>query len=161
MLIQDALKETGKARKEDCSIGFVMKNEKGHLIFFNEDGVADGYVVLSAIMSDNWQPYHEVKEIRPEVTGEVWENPHKEKFFTIKLEQRFHFIDEQGHCHNSHIGNLTRIFSPVEDEQSAKDKWEKVWQRQEEIDTLKMKIAELVKKDLIVCPQCFVVFKND
>jgi hypothetical protein len=96
MLIQEALKATGKARPFGVICGFAMKNEKGHLLWFNGDGAADGYATLSAILQDNWQPYREVEEIRPEKEGELWQSDGGNIFFTYMHKGELYHIFGDG-----------------------------------------------------------------
>ena len=74
MNIQEALKETGKATVEPNHLSSYVQMSNLVLMWY-EIGInnADGPVALEVILGDNWQPYHEEKEIRPEKAGELWE----------------------------------------------------------------------------------------
>lgn len=69
MKIQEALRKNGKAQREISSdraaYGEVVES---YLVWDNGDHI--GY---DGLIADDWQPYHEVKEIRPENAGELWE----------------------------------------------------------------------------------------
>ena len=84
MKIQEALKPTGKATYQgqtDVYVEIRFDNGANYLVWVNtEDNEIDGRVAgeeggrvaYEMHFKDNWQPYHEVKEIRPEKAGEVW-----------------------------------------------------------------------------------------
>lgn len=75
MNIQDALKETGKACNKDKSayVGVRFDHGANYLSWYNSHN--DEYisnVSYEAHFKDDWQPYHPIKEIRPENAGELW-----------------------------------------------------------------------------------------
>lgn len=124
MNIQDALKETGKARKEDnfAQYAFLEQSEEDprHELFWSIDGKKDGHVQYEDIFADNWQPYHEEKEIRPEKEGELWVNKFQELAHTAYRGDKLIFV-----CMNESIpvddvligmNGWTRRYPPVEDE---------------------------------------------
>lgn len=76
MKIEEALKETGKVLgpNKDAKC-YAMVSPDGPLQWFyfkdNKPACAVGFLKIT---TDNWQPYHEVKEIRPEKENEVWKH---------------------------------------------------------------------------------------
>jgi hypothetical protein len=69
MDIQDALRPTGKANMEGWDTDRYVEIKEGQ--FINTDGHK---FANACILSADWQPYHEVKEIRPERAGELWKH---------------------------------------------------------------------------------------
>ena len=83
MNIQSALVPTGKAVKggnNGCAnwqAGYKWHAERlgRRLVWCDEKGTEQlGDIDYLSIISNDWQPYHEVKEIRPEDEREVWIN---------------------------------------------------------------------------------------
>ena len=73
MKIEEALKETGKAFLEDFESSYVEINEEGYLAWYNMKNQRElDKVEFECIVDNCWQSYHEVKEIRPEKAGELW-----------------------------------------------------------------------------------------
>lgn len=70
MLIKDALKPTGKAWREMDY--YAQRDACGILKWVSKAGDYISTVALESIMADDWQPFPEEKEIRPEYTGELW-----------------------------------------------------------------------------------------
>lgn len=75
MNIQDALKSTGRAV-------LILDGEKVEYVkWFNDtlwwvnirSGACDREVRHLDILEGDWEPYHEVEEIRPEKVGELWQ----------------------------------------------------------------------------------------
>ena len=68
MIIQDALKENGRAKcNED---GYVFVDEYGILQWYDTvNNVVIAPAELNEILNSDWQPHHEKKEIRPEKAG--------------------------------------------------------------------------------------------
>lgn len=127
MNIQDALKETGEARRPNTRKGQYAYLNKD-VLFWN-DGPIEAPVLMVSIFADDWQPYHEVKEIRPEKAGELWENKESNlKFYVhewgVRLDKRdLHILWNNGPrellsnidiIHNKN--GWIRCFPHVEDE---------------------------------------------
>lgn len=73
MKIIDALKPTGKATMPHLSTNYVAVDDDDVLRYFGINTKFAGRVVsYKHIICDDWQPYHEVKEIRPKEPGETW-----------------------------------------------------------------------------------------
>ena len=76
MKVQDALKPTGKAidkRNRDAHIEVRFECGANYLIWVNnKTSEYEGRLSYEAHFIEDWQPYHEVNEIRPEKAGEVW-----------------------------------------------------------------------------------------
>ena len=74
MNIQDDLKETGKIEGNDgTGIVYAERDNAGVLMFyFKSTGKVFRPVSLNEITGIIWISYHEVKEIRPEYTQELW-----------------------------------------------------------------------------------------
>ena len=121
MNIQDALKETGKAAMGGWDTdryvfvgGGQLCNVEGHK-FAN-----------ACILKDDWQPYHEEKEIRPEKEGELWKNNVNINWFIRRAGSSrckgFQAVSEQGVCFDIkgldmvHGEGWTRLFPPVEED---------------------------------------------
>ncbi len=74
MKIDYALISTGKAHRPTDIRSYVMVDENDVLFWYGTTKNNKGaQVMLSEILGEVWQPYHEVKEIRPEKAGELWE----------------------------------------------------------------------------------------
>lgn len=88
MRIQYALKETGKARKEDNEAEYayliLTENSDRHDLVWYEKGMPSENVHYEDFLGDDWQPYHEIKEIRPEKAGELWKDDNRELYFITK-----------------------------------------------------------------------------
>lgn len=129
MNIQDALDKSKKivipgstAERNYASIG-----ESGRLRWYykRKDAPNEGgdYVSLDMILSENWQPYHEVKEIRPYAAGELWEMSSHAKFFVIADESsgvnKLCGLYGDKICIREdiiHGKDWVRLYPPVEDE---------------------------------------------
>lgn len=72
--IQDAIKETGKIQHSNLENIYAKEDEWGVLHWYSINDTSPVLVKLSDILSDNWQPYPNKKEIRPERAGELWGN---------------------------------------------------------------------------------------
>ncbi len=72
MLIQDALKETGKAKRKSWNDGAYVY-VKDDLIYLKGVGNYDKPYCSSVVLDDSWQIYQDEKEIRPEKAGELWQ----------------------------------------------------------------------------------------
>jgi hypothetical protein len=126
MIIQDALKPTGKAECDED--GYVFVDEYGILRWYDTvNNTATGAAELNEILNSDWLPYHEEEEIRPEKAGELWQQTdHNGKVTTSMTveedetirrvyESGIHDgIDEDWQIHNKN--GWTRLFPSVEDE---------------------------------------------
>jgi hypothetical protein len=133
MKVQDALEKNGKAYRVISSTSEPYAYIDGLYLVW-EDGVKVGY---EGIIAEDWLPYPEEKEIRPEKAGEVWqyeEDSHKKVTVWHKGILCFHALsrrdrpdiiyfkkddglgwfccDEPVHGKNG----WTRLYPPVEDE---------------------------------------------
>lgn len=85
MKVIDALKPTGKAYREDNFADYVMlvnnTEGSGSLLHWFNAGEDIGEVVFEDQGDDKWQPYPEVKEIRPEKAGELWYRSTDKKYY--------------------------------------------------------------------------------
>ena len=123
MNIQNALKETGKARKEDNEAKYatlIQDEDAGSRENLVWEGEKDELVHYTDIMEDNWQPYHEEKEIRPETSTELWRNKFNELAHTTYRGNELMFV-----CMNEsipvddvliEINGWTRLYSPGEED---------------------------------------------
>ena len=132
MLIQDALKPTGKAVLSG-SDDFAQEHDD-ELMWCRIAGDAIGILACVGwkdVAMNDWQPYHEEKEIKPEKAGELWEHKSHGKCFivedgsslaaqTIRGCQRFtigsdHSWDDFKDIRHNKTG-WTRLYPSVEDE---------------------------------------------
>jgi hypothetical protein len=126
MLIQEALKENGKAWFKEGRDLYARKD--GSYVHWY-DSLNDnclGEITLDNLTSDQWQPYHEVKEIRPEKAGELWgfENEMtSDNYITVwvkgggeirLIRDTFTHIVPEKVIHNKN--GWTRLYPPVEDD---------------------------------------------
>ena len=75
MNIQDALKETGKARKIVDTDNYAKLDTTDRLYWHGiDDDCKNSPVQMVSILADNWQPYHPVEQIVPREAGELWES---------------------------------------------------------------------------------------
>ena len=144
MDIQDALEPTGEARKGSnlADYAHLVKDEDSdrHSLMWVIDGKNDGNVQYEDIFEDDWQPYHEVKEIRPEKEGELWKNNVHINWFIrwvgSSRNKGLQAVSEQGVCFDVkgldmiHGKEWTRLFPPVEDESVERIEIERVAWRQ-------------------------------
>ena len=77
MIIQEALKETGKACRFGWDTDRYIHEVEGQLL-----NVEGSKFANACLLESDWQPYHEAKEIRPEKAGELWDL-RGSKFFTV------------------------------------------------------------------------------
>lgn len=128
MKVQDALKPTGKAidkRNRDAYIEVRFECGANYLIWVNnKTGEYEGRLSYEAHFIEDWQPYHEEKEIRPEEPGETWEEKTRcLKYFTFSnavlglavIDERGVIIDITENMVHGKNG-FTRIEPPVEDD---------------------------------------------
>ena len=80
MKIQDALKETGKVYLSSESEYYAMEGGDSLNWISKRTKDVDSNVPYVLIVSDQWHPYHEEKEIRPYAAGELWELNEHAKF---------------------------------------------------------------------------------
>ena len=123
MNIQDALKDTGKAILPEHNNNYVQEEGNGNLHYV---GIRTGFkgcrLSWGVIVRDDWQPYHEIKEIRPE-KGQTWGAPLGSKCFIFEgSDNELWYIFEDGSralicenmIHNKH--GWTRLDPIVENE---------------------------------------------
>ena len=85
MNIQEARGKTGKARRphwEHKKFVYLVGDD-----FHVDTGDGQSGFVYSdkAILGDDWQPYYEVKEIRPEKAGELWQEELSGNYYTTNV----------------------------------------------------------------------------
>jgi hypothetical protein len=171
MNIQDALKETGKAhQKNRCFDSYVKTDPTGLLNwYFKENDEQRSITLLWDITDAAWQPYHEVKEIRPEKAGELWTDDGglgNNNYLTFIEDNKLQLITAYGSCNaRAAIGKdiahnkkgWKRLYPPVESEKvRIGDKDFSICEEVEEyIDRLEQglvdrdaKIEELMKADI-------------
>lgn len=128
MNIQEALKETGKAKLPTWHDGAYVY-VKNDLIFLKGMGGYDKPYSSKVMLAGDWQPHHEVKEIRPQKAGELW-SIRDTLIFTYEdvygdpLQLKFIYADGSGqnyisgHANGQIIHNKngwTLIYSPDEE----------------------------------------------
>ena len=75
MNIQDALKNTGKAKRPLSNDYYAAIDEEDVLRWYGQDvHNKANEVQLSGVLADDWQPYHPKEEIMPSEAGELWGN---------------------------------------------------------------------------------------
>ena len=85
MDILEALKPTGKANY-DKEFAYAMLKGDDLFWYKSSDDTAGAicHVGFQDILRDDWQPYHEKPEIKPEKAGEVWQDEDGEYWSTYK-----------------------------------------------------------------------------
>jgi len=137
MLIQEALKETGFAIVGNWIINW------NSLDGYFQNTWPDGKITRfnfgkDDILRDDWQPYHEVEEIRPEKAGELWRYRNSDNYaHTFADDDDIYFISDG--CSPKLVSNLecvvhnqywTRLFPKVEDDSVERIEIEGVkWQQ--------------------------------
>lgn len=118
MKIRDALKETGKA--ELGGEAYAAKGSDENILYYynkktNKQMHPVGYKI---ILNNDWQPYHEVKEIRPENAGELWKHEDGYYAHTEKSHGVLHFVyfGLTKRIEDVDITNWTRCFPEVEED---------------------------------------------
>ena len=132
MKIQDALEENGKAKRKSNPNNYVEIDDYAALVWVGiKSKEIKGSVSLESILKDNWQPYREAKEIRPEKAGELWKNPQGKLLITLDSDHTedlcFTYVEDaytpaplndmmwgKNVIHNKN--GWTRVEPPVEDE---------------------------------------------
>ena len=120
MNIQEAREKTGKARRphwEHKKFVYLVGDD-----FHVDTGDGQSGFVYSdkAILGDDWQPYYEVKEIRPEKAGELWQAGNDSFFFTVNSDKiagdngDTYEIKDYEMIHGKH--GWIRLYPPVEDD---------------------------------------------
>lgn len=128
MKIDKALEPTGMASKDDNEAEYAMlvedkeAGERKNLLW---NGVDGEFVHYTDITEEDWQPYHKVKEIRPEKEQEVWLSDdtgvwitHKNANYEIVLIAA-HSLGSAKLCDIGAIHNKngwTRLYPQVEDD---------------------------------------------
>ena len=86
MNIQDALKGAGESEGKILNIQMdrVAQPDQFGILRWLDKGIL---VMVIDIIEGDWQPYHEVKEIRPEKAGELWKK-NIDNFVYMTIEQR-------------------------------------------------------------------------
>ena len=145
MKLQEALKETGKASRKGLD-WFIEECENGEhnyrAISSTSGGVAGYDMLIHHALADDWQPYHEVKEIRPEKAGELWKDEDGKRWATRPSGTKGEIsIDSLSTCgtewrkydvniwHGNIIHNKngwTRLFPKVEDDSVKRIEFENV-----------------------------------
>ena len=130
MNIQDALKENRKVTLPIYDDNYYVSEAGANLRLWNsKEKITIRELYISELLSSDWLPYHEEKEIRPEKPGELW-GRHKEHylvFFDNDKHVCLCIVDEAGDkftvsemdntCEIIHNKNgWKRVFPSVEDE---------------------------------------------
>jgi hypothetical protein len=92
MKIEEALKETGKARREIWGEGVFVEVIDSQIL--NYKGGSYNHECL--FTTSDWQPYHEVEEIRPEKEGELWQFNNLFIWCTVRKNEVLEMICAQG-----------------------------------------------------------------
>lgn len=129
MKVTKALELTGKAYREDNGADYVMlvnnTEGSGSLLHWFNDGEDIGEVVFEEQIDDIWQPYPEVKEIRPKSSEEVWVGSHGRHMVTGWREgELWGYFNDGSKCTVLDKGSLVihgkngwdRLIPSVEDE---------------------------------------------
>ena len=100
MNIQDALKETGKAEDDTLELFYIAwrhDTTPSELWYFRKSDNSP-YDELSheAIFKEYYQSYYEVKEIRPEKAGELWQYNNLFEWCTVRKNGVIEMICAQG-----------------------------------------------------------------
>ena len=118
MKTREALNENGKICISNNSPDYAFENSDGVLVW-NNNGENEP-VRLCLINDVDWQPYPEVKEIRPEHSGELWEK--RECFYHTSGSQRSGGLTLHSDVGTVDMRNVihgkngwTRLHPPVED----------------------------------------------
>ena len=139
MNIQDALKETGVATVGNWIINW--NSLDGYFQNTHPDGKIEKFTFgKHDIQRDDWLPYREENEIRPEKAGELWVHDRGGSFYTYE--------GNYGNINTIHISGCAmpkdfihgkngwkRVFPSVEDENVERIEIEDVsWKRKEGIE---------------------------
>ena len=96
MDIKKALEPTGKAYRESDPVFHVALDDSGALMIYkNEGNKLIGPEMLSYVLGNDYLPYHDKKEIRPEKAGELWEFG-RNLFFIIQQNQTLFLMSAFG-----------------------------------------------------------------
>ena len=126
MDIKSALEPTGKAVQNNNSMYYLAW--RGGDLFHYEIGVKNGEALrrlsVKELFNNDWQPYREKPEIRPEKAGELWEYEGSKTFiYRNRSDGLLHVIRDQGGTNPVSYSNMihgqngwTRLYPPVPDE---------------------------------------------
>lgn len=140
MNIQDALKETGKVKRKGWGrnewLAITDLSSSGDIQFFfyvKEISVHGERYSQTNILDNEWQPYHDKKEIRPENAGELWEHDETEGYFHTDYstqDAQLVMIGYKGVSRDAEIthgDHWTRLHPPVEDDSVEKVEFKRVF----------------------------------
>lgn len=154
MKIKEALKGNGKAIRKGLD-WFIEECQNGEYCYRIADlstgGVLGYEISIHHILADDWQPYHEVKEIRPENAGELWKfNQYSWFTYFDKNEQNEEVL--MGICNDGDISQIDKndkvykSINPIH----GKDGWKRLFPKPEddsnEIDQGKSALAWMRKQ---------------
>jgi hypothetical protein len=134
MKIEEALKETGKAYLPEAEFPnfiYVFVDRDGNHVWMNVDGQHEGLLFDYGSRND-WLPYHEEKEVRPEETGELWvycvnSYPHfvtkdnRNRLYLTWIDGSRELVSECKHPVIHGKNGWARVSPPVEDKEVAND----------------------------------------
>jgi hypothetical protein len=134
--IQEALKETGKARLEIQAEHFLyafIAELNNSYVWLNKDGQHE-YLYYDDGLREDWQPYHDKKVIRPEEAGELWACDglgmcfvYYDKSLDLHLKWRDGAEQRVAVTNIAHNQNgWTRLYPPVEDDSVERVEFEYV-----------------------------------
>jgi hypothetical protein len=104
MKTEEALRPTGKAVDKREPGYYIAEDEEGRLYWYErKTGRKCHPVIASDIFRNAWQPYHELKEIRPEKAGELWQRTDGEYFHTNIVNGNIRFCGDVGRVDSSLI----------------------------------------------------------
>ena len=158
MLIQEALKETGKAQRFDNSVYYAMVDASCVLRWFEKKGNTSSAAIMFRLILDNdWKPYHEVKEIRPEKAGELWFNVNNGKYAHTSD------YDDNGQTFWHEDCYVPRDISQIQDKVVHNQGWRRLSPPVED-DSVEKIVIDNVNWDLSDCwqkkPMLYSVDKN-
>ena len=122
MNVLKALEPTGKVRRAIWNDGAYIKQDgNGRFIFWSPINKQFSPYNFPVILDNDWQPYHEKPEIRPENAGELWRGKSEAFLMTFYSFERDElcFITGNGIVHKcssfSDYSEWARLYPPVEE----------------------------------------------
>ena len=141
------LQETGKICITDDSPDYAFENSEGVLVWDNNG--KNEPVMLYLITDAVWQPYHEVKEIRPEA-GELWISKVGDRYFITSC-PTVDYLTAVARSGNKYTLNKDYSFMEYKEVVHNKNGWTRLFPEPEDDSVERIEIEGVVCKEDSEC----------